>query len=110
MSDMYERLKTYIYKITKGLVSIKEEHSEEIARLVTMPRAYAKLSKWNAQTGLYDHLYTETCSDKDVMYISDKYKAKPKVEFFAKWELFSSEGILIITVYTTSHVLNYLLL
>lgn len=110
MSEVHDRLKVYVYKITKGLVSLKEEHTEEIERLVKLPRAYAKLSKWNAQSRTYDPSFTETTTDTDIEYIRLKYKDITPLLYFAKWDLYNSNGEHVCTVYTTSHVLNYLLL
>lgn len=110
MINTHEKLKAYLYKITNGLIRLKEEHTAEIDRIVRGPNAYAKLSKWSGQSGLYEHTFTETTSDADIDYIVNKYKDKKPVINFAKWELYDSEGSLKGIVYTTSHVLNYLLL
>ena len=107
-NDVHDRIKAYVYKITRGLVSLKEEHTTEIERLVKKPRAYAKLSKWDAQKGFYVEAYTETTSDEDIKIIIAKYESKKPITNFAKWELYSSDGELMKTIYTTSYILNYL--
>jgi hypothetical protein len=107
---MHDKLKAYIFQITRGLVSLKEEHAEQIERIVKQPRAFAKLSKWNPQSKLYEAVYTETTNDSSIDLIIKKFDDRKPVHFFARWDLYASDGNLKATIFTTSYTLNYLLL
>lgn len=90
--SMHTNLRNYIQKVSKGLLVLNKESLEEIERIVKAPRAYAKLSRYNAQFENYDHLYTETLSDEEIIRIYEVMSIRRQVEKFYLWELYSSDG------------------
>ncbi|HYD90909.1 MAG TPA: hypothetical protein VEA37_05395, partial [Flavobacterium sp.] len=101
MTNKQHAIKKYIYDLTKGLVSLKEEHCRAIEYMILENgKVYtAKLHLKNFVRNEYEHIRTSKVTKEEVYRAIGKEGSK-SIDGFYRWDIYSPDGTLFKQLFT----------
>jgi hypothetical protein len=107
MNKRQTKIRDYVRSLTRGIVSLKESHINEIMKIAGTPDDNFKviLYKKNFVTEAFDVMKTKMVSEEKVQKVLKSVESRQSVNGFYRYDVFNEESVLIKQIYSVNSLL-----
>lgn len=107
MNKRQTKIRNYVRAATKGVVTLKEKHIDEIIKIANLPDDSYKviLYKKNFITEAFDIMKTTMVSEEKVQKVLKSVESRQSVNGFYRYDVFNEDSVLIKQIYSVNSLL-----